>query len=69
MNRRRNPVLAITRRILANEREMWRIWKTSLKGRITDHRRAASLPEALPDYRRTLRRAERLNTALDSYLP
>ena len=61
MNRQRNPVLAIFRRILANETEMWKAWAI--------HSNDRENPDKLAAYVRTLRRAQRLQQSLDQYLP
>jgi len=58
---RRNPVLAIFRRFLANQKEMEIAWQTA-KQDIRDE-------IALHRYQLTLRRADRLNKAFETFLP
>ena len=57
----RNPVLALFRRILANNAAMWKAW--------TIHANDRENPEKIAAYVRTLRRAQRLQQSLNQYLP
>lgn len=66
---RRSPVMALARRILSTERRIWAIWETSLKGRINDLSRDDRHLPALVLYIRLMRRRNRLEQALNSYLP
>jgi hypothetical protein len=59
--RRRNPLAAINRRSIANERVMERAWAIC--------RRDIQNDEALETYVLTLRRQERLANALSIFLP
>jgi hypothetical protein len=58
---RRNPVLAIFRRTLANNAAMWKAW--------TIHANDRENPEKLAAYVLTLRRANRLQQSLNLYHP
>ena len=57
---RRNPVLSIFRRMLANEALMWKAWAI--------HSNDRENPEKLAAYVRALRRSHRLQQSLDFYL-
>jgi hypothetical protein len=57
----RNPVLALFRRILANNAAMWKAWAM--------HSNDRENPDKLDAYVRILRRAHRLQQSLNQYLP
>jgi hypothetical protein len=66
---RRNPVMAIARRIISTDRQLWALWETSIKGRVNEFSRSDEYLPPLVSYVRLLRRRNRLESALDRFLP
>ncbi len=65
----RSPIMSLARRINHTDRKLWAIWETCIKGRVNEFHRSDEFLPPLVSYVRLLRRRNRLETALNSFLP